>query len=360
MRGHTQFELAKLVDMPVTVDLVRLGSGTPRDQIQDAVNMIASAWNQRVANFSLAVGEVVQLVDRDDLEEADDGLLDALWDAAKGFLEAGSAVLAGTPIVAKLGILGIEHLRSHQQTLERARLDADKHAFLAELARRATEMQLAQIADGGNQQIARLVDELDRDFLREAALNPKEDAGDAWQPGHRVVFGAQADFLRTLRTRAEAYTATVPPQSAFTAGFLVEWVNANHKRRRPGSPSSPRDGYIACKLELRRYGTSWLVLANGATLHCPSSEAVARTMMRTIEPFDVARVEVPVHVELTCPDDEDELPPFMQRAVPVTLRLNPYRKVEGAGWMQDVWDWLRTTTDQSAHQILARFTKLSG
>jgi hypothetical protein len=345
-----------------TTRVVDLGNGGPRDKIQDAVYSVASAWNQRVTNFALAVGEFVHLIQHAELEKADSKLMGKLWSVAKKLLADGATFLTGTPLGATLGIAAIEKLHAYERALEQARERKDEAAFIRELQQRVTELQQTGIAPGGNQYISEWVDRLDHDFDARGKPDPEL----AFKPGDKGVVGAQAEFLQTLTEGANNYVASVPPTQAFTAQFLVEWVNANHKRKRsdpwrsPFAGSTHWDGYVACKIELHPWGSGVTILpSSSAKLHCPKSDAVAGEMMRTLDPFHVGKAACPVHIAVTC-TDRDRLPPFLRSAVPFTVQLDAERNVVGAGWLHEAWEGVLRETGFETHEILARFTRLSG
>jgi hypothetical protein len=366
LETHTRESLKSLVEVVSHSNVLDLDGSSHTDVIQDAVNAVASAWNQRVTHFALAVSEFVQIIQEEDLDRAGSGLIDLVWSAGKKVLAKGSAYLSGTSLGATVGFAALERLHAHERAREQSREQADERVFVAELRRRVTELQREGIAPGGNQYISEWVRKLKQEFHDVAKADPTAHEESAFKNGDRVVFGAQADYLRTLTQGATEYQASIPTTETFTGGFLVEWINANHKRKQSGPIRSPFadsshwDGYIACKIQLHPWASGWTILPGAtAKLHCPKSDAVARALMRTHDPFHVGKVECPVHVEVAC-TDRDHLPPFLESAVPFTVQLDAARRVVGAGWLHEAWSWVQRETGLGADDILLRYRNLSG
>ena len=351
--------LINSVEIKVAVRMVDLGTGTPRDQIQEAAMQIAMSWNARVTNMSLAVEELIRIIEHAQFKKADPGFMGKLFESAKGLLSKGATLISGTPLAAKLGFGAIEKIIAHAEALEQARVQADQDTFLQSLRDKIRGVQLEGAREGGNQYLNEVVQGLDKEFLKAG-----KDAGeDTYKKGSRVVFGPQAEFLKQLKTNADSYVATVPAQAEFSGQFFADYVSANHKERNRSPWRSPlasrkyQDGYIEVPITLDYSGGIGFFLhqPGAAKLHCPKSDEVAKAIVRSFPLFHVGKVDTFKTLHISTTDRaRDELPESWRDRT----RLVQLERYSGDAY--ELWKFIQTRARTSTYDLLSRFTKLEG
>jgi hypothetical protein len=265
-------------ELTVSVGVVNLGSGSPRDQIQEHVGTMVVAWNELLINLTGATEQFVGVVQHSQLRAAEPGFVAALWSRVEPMLAHAAAFVTGTPLGAVFGLEAVKRLIAYGDALEQQRINADQAAFIAQLRSTVSALKQRSPLEGGTVSVNRAVSELDSNFIAVG----KNSAEDAYKRGDSGVVGPQATFLKDLQKRAENYASSVPAQESFVTQFLQQWIVAHHQKRRrsalrsPFEDSSYQDGYIEVKISLHYDAaySGWFV-ANGALatarLHCPKA-----------------------------------------------------------------------------------------
>lgn len=350
----------------VKVGVVNLGSGTPRDQIQEHVNHMAFAWNAMIDNLTAAVLLTIQTIDHAAFKKAPDGLLGKLWARAESLLARVAAfVTGGTTLGATLGLVAIKRVVAFGDRLEASRVQETKDTFIRELRRNAKAVKLAGLAEGANLDVHKIISELDAEFAALGKQNPEDE----WRRGDQGVVGAQAAFLKDLERRSRDYAASVPTEDDFQREFLATWVNVNHVERgrsalrSPFTSSSYQDGYIAIELVLDRDPVTerWMIrYQNSATLHCPQSREVARQLEQTRGSSGFDELGIPIHLNVHASDRAwDNLPAHWKRDRRREIRFDAGRLIENTTEIP-YWQWLMQNARTSLTEIFEPVRSLKG
>ena len=356
-------EVIGLVEARVSVSIVDLGSGEPRDQMQESVTEMAAGWNSMVANIETAVVSFMEAIDHAAFQQCPPGLMDRLWSRALALLANMAGAISGTPLAGDIGLEAIKRMVAGGELLEQKRLTADEEAFKRALRDQVHALQLQGVADGGNLQVHQLVSELDAEFI---ALG-KEHPEDAWKKSDNAVVGAQAAFLKDLAKRSHDYVASVPTERDFEAQFFMEFVNANQKERNRSAWRSPvagstyMDGYIELDLTLYAGATGlFLSMPGTATLHCPKAKAVASRLVEAMGGVSLPQINTSVFINVTTDDlAMSELPAAWRGARTRQVRLDSDHLVTSTTTIA-FWEWALTACHTSTYDVLAAVRKLEG
>jgi hypothetical protein len=348
------------------VGVVNLGTGTPRDQIQEHVNHMAFAWNAMIDNLTEAMLMTIQTVEHAAFKKAPDGLVAKLWARAESLLaRAATLVTGGTSLAATIGIQAIKRIVALGDRLEASRVQATKDAFIRELRQNTKTVKLAGLAEGANLDVHKIVSELDAQFAAIGRENPE----DAWKRGDQGVVGAQAAFLKQLEQRSRDYAANVPAADDFVREFLAAWVNANHGERNrsalrsPLAPASYADGFVAVDLVLdfdvfrSRFAICY---QDSATLHCPQSREVAKQLTETRGSRGLDELGIPIHLRVRTSDKAwDKLPAHWKRDRQHEIRFDSGRQIENTA-VVPYWRWLTQSARTSLTEIFEPVRTLRG
>jgi hypothetical protein len=347
------------------VGVVNLGTGSPRDQIQEHVNHMAFAWNAMIDNLTSAVLLTIRTIDHAAFKKAPSGLVGKLWARAECLLARAAAfVTGGSTLAATLGLSAIKKVVAAGERLEVSRIQETKDTFIRELQQNAKAVKLAGLAEGANLDVHQIISELDAEFAELGRQNPE----DAWKRGDQGVVGAQAAFLKQLEQRSRDYAANVPTEDDFQREFLVTWVNVNHTERGRSALRSPlqaasyEDGYIAVELVLDRDPvTGWaLRYQDSATLHCPQSREVARQLAQTRGSRRFDELGVPIHLYVRASDQAwEKLPAHWKRDRRRELRFDAGRMIENTT-VTPYWQWLQQNARTSLTEIFEPVRRLQG
>jgi hypothetical protein len=336
---------------------VDLGSGSPRDKIQEACITSTRAWDQSLQRMTAAVGKLISTIKYGTFDDADAGFVGKLLEKAKELISTAATTVSGTPLAAKIGFEAIERLVAYGKELDKIREKEDEETFLNALQTKVKGLEQEQnvrTADFG-----KTISAIDAEFLKQKV----EDPEDRWKSGRRMVYGPQAAMLRDLTTRAEEYAMVVPTTEQYTAAFLTEWVIANHKEksnsgwRMPTTPSKEMDGYAAIKVKLVRRGDKWSlesVRGGEAKLHCPKSGAVAAELMRAMQPFDLSKLACNIKVTVSYDAGPGRSDPNDD-----TIELDRIHMPIGQN-ADRVWGGVTHSADTTTDGVLRMFTKLDG
>jgi len=366
-RGTRRKPVTDLGEVPVKATVVDLGSGSPRDQIQEAVTQMALAWNRMVTNLSVGVEQLIQTISHPQFKKADAGFFGMLWSQAEKLLLKTAEHVAGTALAGEIGLEAIKKMIEKGDDLERERIQADKDGFASSLRDIVQAAQLEGVAEGGNQFVHKAVTKLDSEFVKLGKHAPQ----DAYKQGDHGVVGAQAAFLKDLLKRADDYTKSVPTQADFAGKFFIEYVKANHKKRKRSAWRSPfaeseyDDGYVEVDMELD-YNSKigWFFTGSAealstGTLRCPDSDAVAKAILRAYPSFELAEVDLPVQVRLNLNDGAwDHAPEMWKHDRTWEIKISNGTVTNGIA--KQFWAWATTNVGTTTHDVLSYVRNLKG
>lgn len=356
-------QLIDLVEIKVAVGVVNLGSGRPRDQIQEHVIAMSLKWNEMISNMAHGIEKFVRTVDHTTLTKAPNGLMEKVWDKALELVKKGATLVAGTPLAADIGVEAIKRIVAYGETLEAARVTQDEDAFIQGLWDQIDELQLKGAESGGNPQVHQAVQKLDEEFLKVGKSNPEDE----WKDGDQAVFGSQAEFLKGLERKSDGYAAAVPTIKDFESHCLIEFVNASHKLRNNSAWRSPfegaqsMDGYVQVNLTLYNSGRWFLGTPDAGKLHCPKSSGVAKELTDTMGNLSMWDLNTNLVLKVTADDSaRSEMPELYAHDRTNEIKMDQSKTVQGAQWMREYWDWIIRQCGTSTYDVLASVRKLEG
>jgi hypothetical protein len=356
-------QLIDLVEIKVAVGVVNLGSGRPRDQIQEHVIAMSLKWNEMISNMAHGIEKFVRTVDHTTLTKAPNGLMEKVWDKALELVKKSATLVAGTPLAADIGVEAIKRIVAYGEKLEAARVTQDEDAFIQGLWDQIDELQLKGAESGGNPQVHQAVQKLDEEFLKVGKSNPEDE----WKDGDQAVFGSQAEFLKGLERKSDGYAAAVPTIKDFESHCLIEFVNASHKLRNNSAWRSPfegaqsMDGYVQVNLTLYNSGRWFLGTPDAGKLHCPKSSGVAKELTDTMGNLSMWDLNTNLVLKVTADDSaRSEMPELYAHDRTNEIKMDQSKTVQGAQWMREYWDWIIRQCGTSTYDVLASVRKLEG
>lgn len=352
-------------ELEVKESVVKLGTGSPRDQIQEHVGTMVAAWNSTLINLSVAAEQFVGTVQYSQVQAAAPGLMKALWTKVEPLIVQAAGFVTGGTLGATIGLEAVKRLIAHSDALERQRVQTDSTAFIHQLRATVAALKQKTPLEGGSPSINKAVSKLDSDFEEVGKAN----SDDAYKSGDRGVVGAQAAFLKDLQQNADNYSTNVPTQESFVASFLQEWIVHHHKKRNRSAMRSPfegatyQDGYIELTTQMD-YDNAWagLYMVDGvfatSKLHCPKSNEVAESLKQTVPNFSLDALDVPITINVEFTEGAwQHMPAHWKNQRTRTVHIMNGMVTGGA---KEWWTWAMQETRKSTREILQNVHKLEG
>lgn len=354
-------ELAKRNTVRLEVAMVDLGTGRPRDKIQEAVASMTDSWNKSFMAFTASIGQLIDAVTGEEFQKAPAGLMAKIWEGAQDVLKKGAKFVAGSELPATLSIGLIEKVLANEEEAEKERKHKTKAEFVEYLNNKVNEVFKGGVADDAF--VSDTVSQLDQQFVKLGKAHPE----DAWKEGDKAVFDTQAAFLKDLRSRAIGFHANIPTPHDFVARYLTDYININHKMipnsawRSPLEGPEKQDGYIGVDLELHYDGVNWFLTGNTGTLHCTNSQRVADNLRQAMGRIDLSQIWTNIILHIKPRDG------VVARSMPESYRddtqifINESHLLARTSSAQaGYWSWLTHATRLDTQGILSQITTLEG
>jgi hypothetical protein len=360
--GHDR--LVGLVELKVTQQVYDLKDKRPQDIMMTAATATSNAWLMSVQHFGGGIQTLIETIGPDEISASTPGFVKSIFEEGKKLILKGAEFVTGSNVAAKIGLKVIENMLAYQERLEKASIRADKNAFIKELRSMAAQYDKAGLEAGGVLDTPAVFDAMDEEFASLGTQNPE----DAFKQGDHVVVGAQATYLKDLRSRASAALANVPDASTFSSRFLVQWINESHKERKTSALRSPFedstriDGYVGVALTLDySSGLGFTVgRPNAATVHCPNAKGVAAALKQTIPDFNVSKLDTNMHIDIHLSDRAHDAVPADWRERTWHVHLGPEKMSRDTDATRRKWTWVQEQAGQSVDDILMWINDLKG
>lgn len=352
-------------ELEVKESVVDLGTGSPRDQIQEHVGTMVAAWNAMLINLTGAAEQFVGTVQYSQVRAASPGLMKALWTKVEPLIVQAAGFVTGGTLGATIGLEAVKRLIAYSDMLESQRVQADSTAFIQQLRTMVSSLKQKSPLEGGTISINKAVSQLDTDFRQLGKTSPE----DAYKQGDHGVVGAQASFLKDIQKNAENYASNVPTQESFVANFLQEWIVTHHKKRNRSAARSPfesatyQDGYIELTTQMD-YDAAWsgLYMVDGvfatSKLHCPKSGEVAEALKQSVDNFSLDALDVPITINVGFTDGAwEHMPAHWKNQRTRTVHIRNGMVTGGA---KEWWSWAMQETRKSTREVLQNVHTLEG